>query len=212
MDKQIRSGLIYKDGWKAVKDYKKTGDIAHIQNLQDKLSQMEGEGGRLNLAYGLNEKEYNNLLLQVNEYLALQEKMNDAQKAQDSLEGKTDDNPPPAPARPADLGGVQTTASTPQVDVAETQVDAGEAQKAADGLARSLENLQKLKSQVKSAVDEAESFLASVDWSNHGLRMMQTLAQGIKTGGPIVRSAVQQQLAGLPNGASSGKRGLYDSE
>lgn len=228
IEKQMRNKRNWGEGLEMLKDIENGGSAIELQSALAAMSEV-GENGELKLnlkGTGLNKVEYENLVKQVNELVALEKQANQAQKAVDRLDGKMDADikmpqrelPEIAPARPKDLGEESELASDysaaqNKAEGAQATNGAGVAQKNADGLSQSLEKLKNLKKEVQAAVKDAESFLSKVDWSNHGLRMMQTLAQGIKTGGPIVRTAVQEQLAGLPNGGgATSNKGLYDGE
>lgn len=65
---------------------------------------------------------------------------------------------------------------------------------------------------VRAALNEAQSVLASEDWSGHGARLMDTLAAGVRSGsGPLaaaVSSAIQQ---GVSQGVSAGLSSDYET-
>lgn len=48
---------------------------------------------------------------------------------------------------------------------------------------------------VKTATAQSEAVLQSINWTTHGERMMQTLAQGVTNGGSLVKAAVAAELA-----------------
>lgn len=48
---------------------------------------------------------------------------------------------------------------------------------------------------VKTATSQSEAVLQSINWTTHGERMMQTLAQGVTNGGSLVKAAVAAELA-----------------
>ncbi len=223
IEKQMRNKRNWGEGLNMLKDIENGGSATELQAALQAMSTVS-ENGQLKLdlkGTGLNQTEYQNLVAQVNELVALEEQAKTAQKAIDRLDGKMDADINPPPPKPKPKGGSEETEAASarpkdleqQPEPTKQAIDTDEAKKAADGLAQSLEKLKNLKKEAQAAVKDAESFLSKVDWSNHGLRMMQTLAQGIQTGGPIVRTAVQQQLAGLPNGGSNtSNKGLYDGE
>jgi TP901 family phage tail tape measure protein len=48
---------------------------------------------------------------------------------------------------------------------------------------------------VKTATSQSEAVLQAINWTTHGQRMMQTLAQGVTNGGALVKAAVAAELA-----------------
>lgn len=58
---------------------------------------------------------------------------------------------------------------------------------------------------VRAALQEAQSVLASEDWSGHGARLMGTLADGVRSGtGPLASAISSAIQSGVSQGVSSG--------
>lgn len=86
--------------------------------------------------------------------------------------------PTPRPSRPPKGGAIK-----------------GEAQAVIAETTKARSSVEALPGQVRSATQAAENTLRAVDWANHGERMMATLAQGVRNGGALVKSAVAAELA-----------------
>jgi hypothetical protein len=65
---------------------------------------------------------------------------------------------------------------------------------------------------VRAALNEAQSVLASEDWSGHGARLMDTLAAGVRSGSGPLASAVSAAISqGVSQGVAAGLSSAYDA-
>ncbi len=220
VEEQMRNKRNWGAGLEMLEDIENGGSAKELQNTLMAMSSV-GENGsvKLNLkGTGLNDAEYQNLVKQVNELVRLEEQANQAQNALNRIDGRMDEDfaPPsqrPNPTLELEIQERPKELEVPQEQSQEVQTSPPQAiSPVSKAQVQSLKDIKKLAREVEIAVKDAEGFLATIDWSNHGIRIMQTLAQGIRTGGVAVRSAVQDSMAGLPNTNSAGGKGLYDGE
>ncbi len=209
MRKQMKHGLFNKNYNEGLLDLEaiEKGEMKAIE-LYKKLLDLKG-----NLkGTGLNKTEYDNLLEQAKQLAETEKQIEISNNAINNIEGKP---PPPPPERPNPALEMEVKErpknleQTPKEPVNQVIKPINETQ------VQSLKNLKKLASEVETAVKDAENYLLKIDWSKHGIRIMQTLAQGMRTGGVAVRAAVQDTMAGLPNASGGGSntgKGLYDGE
>jgi TP901 family phage tail tape measure protein len=100
--------------------------------------------------------------------------------------------------------------SVTAVDVSSLQQADAAASSLADAMQRAGEI--DLAPVVRAALNEAQSVLASEDWSGHGARLMDTLAAGVRSGSGPLASAVSAAISqGVSQGVAAGLSSAYDA-